>query len=69
MLAFLRDVATLEELREIANRWAVVRELKAGKSYREIAESFKISTATVVRVAHWFKNGEGGYRAVLSRLK
>lgn len=69
MLAFLRDAATLEELREMANRWAVVQQLEAGKSYREIAESFQISTATVARVAHWLNHGENGYRSVLNRKK
>lgn len=69
MLSFLRDVATLEELRELANRWEVAKQLDQGKSYRDIGRSLKISTATITRIAHWLNHGEGGYRSALSRRK
>lgn len=69
MLAFLRDVATHEELRELANRWEVAQQLEAGKSYRDIGRSVKASTATITRIAHWLHHGEGGYRSVLARQK
>lgn len=69
MLSFLRDVGTLRELRELANRWGAVLDLDAGKNYRDIAEDAGISTSTVTRIAHWLRHGEGGYRAALKRLK
>ena len=69
MLVFLRDVATLEELRELANRWEVAKQLDQGRSYRDIGRRLKVSTATVTRIAHWLNNGEGGYKLALSRRK
>ena len=69
MLAFLRDAATLEELDELGTRWDVVLELNKGKSYRDIAKKTGVSTATVTRIAHWFRHGEGGYQAALKKIK
>jgi len=68
VLAFLRDVATLEELVELANRWDVVLKLAAGQNYREIAKQTGISTTTITRIAHWLNHGEGGYQAALKRI-
>ncbi len=69
MLAFLRDVGTLEELADLSNRWEAVLQLAAGKNYREIAENTGMSTTTVTRIASWLNGGEGGYRAALKRYK
>lgn len=69
MLAFLRDVATLEELGELSNRWDVVLQLKNGKNYRDVAVDTNMSTATITRIAHWLNHGEGGYRVALKRVK
>lgn len=69
MLAFLRDVATLEELGELSNRWDVVLQLKNGKNYRDIAVNTGMSTTTITRIAHWLNHGEGGYRTALKRVK
>ena len=69
ILSFLRDVATLEELTELANRWDVVLQLSCGKNYRDIAENTKMSTTTITRIAHWLYHGEGGYQLALKRLK
>jgi uncharacterized protein YerC len=35
--------------------------------YAEVAKRVRGSTATVTRVAHWLRHGEGGYRLVLDR--
>jgi uncharacterized protein YerC len=35
--------------------------------YQEISRRTGASTATVTRVAHWLRYGEGGYNAVLRR--
>ncbi len=65
MLNFLRDLCTLEELEEISNRWHIVKLLKKGMPYREIAKKTGVSTTTVTRIAHWFKHGEGGYQTAI----
>src|SRR5579859_4678646 len=66
---FLRDLCTLGELRDIAQRWAVVRLLDAGRHYAEISRETGASTATITRIASWLHHGEGGYRLVLDRLR
>ena len=66
--AFLRDLCTLGELRDMAQRWAVVRMLDAGLHYAEISHRTGASTATVTRIASWLHRGQGGYRAALDRL-
>ena len=62
---FLRDLCTLGELRDMAQRWAVVRMLGAGKHYAEISRTTGASTATITRIASWLNHGEGGYRRLL----
>lgn len=66
---FLRDLCTLGELHDLANRWAVVRLLDAGLHYAEISERTGASTATVTRIAQWLRHGEGGYRLMLDRMR
>lgn len=65
---FFRDLLTIAELSEFSNRWQAVKLLMQGTSYAEIAAKLRMSTATVTRVAHWFKNGMGGYQAVADRM-
>lgn len=65
---FFRDLLTLPELEEFANRWQIVKRLVAGESYLSISKKLKVSTTTVTRVAQWLNNGMGGYKAVSSRV-
>lgn len=65
--AFLRDLCTLRELEEMIQRWAVVRLLAQGLSYRDISQRTGASTATVTRINQWLQHGTGGYRTMLER--
>jgi TrpR-related protein YerC/YecD len=65
---FLRDLCTLNELRDMAQRWAVVRLLDDGMHYAQISRETGASTATITRIASWLNHGEGGYREALDRL-
>jgi TrpR-related protein YerC/YecD len=67
--SFLRDLCTLGELHDLANRWAVVRLLDDGLHYAEISERTGASTATITRIAQWLKHGEGGYQLLLERTR
>jgi TrpR-related protein YerC/YecD len=67
--AFLRDLCTLGELHDMAQRWSVVRLLDGGLHYGEISRLTGASTATITRIASWLHHGEGGYRAMLDRVK
>ena len=66
---FLRDLCTLGEIHDLAQRWAVVRRLDAGEHYAAISRETGASTATITRIASWLKHGEGGYREALARSK
>ena len=62
---FLRDLLTLPEIEEFANRLEIARLLLERKSYIQIASQTGVSTTTVTRVAHWLFKGCGGYQKVL----
>ena len=64
---FFRDLCTLTELRDLSQRWAVVRLLDDGLHYAEISKRTGASTATITRIASWLNHGEGGYRTVLDK--
>jgi TrpR-related protein YerC/YecD len=67
--AFFRDLLTIAEITEFANRWQMVKFLVEGKlSYVEIAKKLKTSTTTVTRVSHWLHHGMGGYKSVVERV-
>ncbi len=64
---YLRDLLTLPEITEFANRLEIARLLKTKMSYKAIAKKTGVSTTTVTRVAHWLYNGCGGYWEVLKK--
>jgi len=65
---FFRDLLTIAELTEFANRWQMVKLLVRHESYADIAKKLNVSSATVTRVAKWLKHGLGGYRSVADRV-
>ncbi len=67
-LRFLRDLCTVNELREFAARWDVARLLDAGTSYHDISERTGASSATISRVNQWLRYGRGGYALLIERL-
>ena len=67
--AFFRDLCTLGELHDMAQRWAVVRMLEDGLHYAEISQRTGASTATITRIASWLHHGQGGYRTALDRRR
>jgi TrpR-related protein YerC/YecD len=67
--AFLRDLCTLNEIHDMAQRWAVVRLLDEGMHYAEISHRTGASTATITRIAQWLHHGEGGYLKALDRRR
>lgn len=67
-LRFLRDLCTVNELRELTARWEVARLLDEGVSYHDISERTGASSATISRVNQWLRYGRDGYRLVLDRV-
>jgi TrpR-related protein YerC/YecD len=66
-LRFLRDLCTVNELREFAARWQVAAFLDAGLSYHDISQRTGASSATISRVNQWLRYGRDGYRLLLDR--
>ncbi len=67
--AFLRDLCTVNELDAMGQRLQVARLVDESIPYQEISRRTGASTATITRVAQWLHHGEGGYRAVLKRVR
>ena len=63
--AFLDDVATISEVKAMAQRLEVARLLNEGMKYPEIAAATGASTATISRVKKCLEYGAGGYTLVL----
>lgn len=66
---FLRDLLTLEEIKEASRRFKVAELLKKGETVRKIAKETGVSTATIVRINYWLHHGMGGYDLALEKLK
>lgn len=65
MRAFLRDVMTESELREISARLRAAEMLRDGCTYKVIAKETRLSSRTIARISEWMRSGAGGYAAVL----
>ena len=66
--AFLRDILTPSEYREIVSRWQIVKKLSAGKNQREVAFDLKTGISTVTRGARMLTNPVGGFNQILEKL-
>ena len=66
---FLEDIATIGEIRALAQRLEVSKLLSEGFTYPQIAQQTGASTATISRVEKFLENGADGYKLVLERLK
>ena len=66
--AFMRDVATISELTEMAKRWEAAQLINQKVPYRKVSQKTALSTTTVSRVAYWLNNGEGGYKIALDKI-
>jgi len=65
---FLEDVATIGEIRSLAQRLEVARLLSRGETYPQIARETGASTATISRVKKYLEYGADGYRLVIGRI-
>ena len=69
MYAFLEDVATIGEIKALAQRLEVARLLNESKTYPQIAQQTGASTATISRVKKFLDYGANGYQTVLDRMQ
>ena len=66
---FFEDICTINEIHSIAQRLQVAKLLDEKKTYTEIENETKASTATISRVNKCLVYGADGYKRVLQRLK
>lgn len=67
--AFLDDVCTIKEIKDISQRLEVAVRLDDGKNYQEITRETGASTATISRVNRCLHYGSDGYQIVIKRIK
>lgn len=66
---FLRDLLTEHEIEELALRWKVARMLHTKTPYEKIEKQTHMSSTTIARIHKWMKQGTGGYKLMLNKLK
>ena len=66
---FFEDVATINEVKALAQRLHVAKLLDKKNTYTEIAEITGASTATISRVNKCLLYGSNGYKLVLKRIQ
>lgn len=66
---FFRDLLTEKEMLEFAQRWKVARMLAKKIQYTKIERETGMSSTTIARIHKWLKEGMGGYKLMLKRLK
>lgn len=66
---FFEDIATVSEIKALAQRLEVAKMLQKNETYTHIAETTGASTATISRVKRCLYFGADGYQLVLKRLQ
>jgi len=67
--AFFEDICTVNEIKSMAQRFAVAKLLTDGETYCSISDKTGASTTTISRVNRALNYGSDGYKTVLSRMK
>lgn len=65
---FIQDVLTANEIRNLAIRLRIAKMLLNGKTYEEICEETKTSSATITKVNAWINREGEGFKKVISKL-
>lgn len=68
MLQIFEDICTIPEIKAISMRLHVAKLLNEKKTYSEIEEITKASTATISRINKCLMYGADGYKTVLDRI-
>jgi TrpR-related protein YerC/YecD len=66
---FFEDIATIAEIKALAQRLEVAKMLQKNETYTAIAEVTGVSTATISRVKRCLNFGADGYQLILRRLQ
>lgn len=66
--AFLIDLLTPGEYRELGARWQIIQQLDKGVPQRQIAKNLNVSIATITRGSRELIDEKGGFRQVLQKI-
>jgi TrpR family trp operon transcriptional repressor len=67
--AFLGSLLTENELREVADRWALVRLMEDGFSQRKIAEKLGLSLCKITRGSRELKRQNSPFKHMIQRYR
>lgn len=65
---FFEDICTINEIHAIAQRLQVAKLLSEKKTYSEIEDATKASTATISRINKCLVYGAEGYQRILEKM-
>lgn len=66
MDAFLAEICTKNELKDLALRWKLLKELNRGKPQRQIAKEHKISLCKITRGSKLLRQEDSVVRKILN---
>lgn len=66
---FFSCLFTRPELKDIANRWLLVKEIDKGSTQREIARKFSMSLCKITRGSRELAKDDSAFRKMLELLK
>jgi len=66
---FFEDLATVPEMKSLAQRLQVAKMLMLKETYASISEKTGASTATISRVNRSLNYGKDGYKVIFERLE
>ncbi|MDO4582244.1 MAG: YerC/YecD family TrpR-related protein [Bacillota bacterium] len=67
--SFFDDLATVPEIKSLAQRLQVAKMLLQNDTYTEISKTTGASTATISRVKNSLYYGSDGYKMILKRIE
>ncbi len=66
---FFSCLFTKPELKDVANRWLLVKEIDKGTTQREIAKKFSMSLCKITRGSKELTKSDSAFRKMLEMLK
>lgn len=69
LIEFFNCLFTKPELKDIANRWLIVKEIDSGTTQREIAKKFSMSLCKITRGSKELNKEDSAFRKMLELLK
>lgn len=69
LIEFFECLFTKPELKDIANRWLLVKEIDAGTTQREIAKKFSMSLCKITRGSKELNKDGSAFRKMLELYK